>query len=295
MGAWKSKDLGLGAETLGGVHQALEFLRANNLEGRELARGKVGVIGGGNSAVDAARVARRQQGVESVTILYRRTPEEMPAFAEEVQAAFQEGIRVEPLTSPLRVLGQGENLTGLVCLRNRPGKREASGRRKPVPLPGSEFSLPLDTLIVAVGEEPEVDHLASAGVDMTPEGTVRADSMTLQTSRPGVFAGGDLATGPGTVVEAVAAGKRAALMIDRYLKGEELRKPVQPRLPAAFLEGPASVEAETGAAKRAKPVLLPAEARLQTFAEVEACLAAEEAGLEAGRCLRCDLEFTRKQ
>ena len=293
-GAWKSKDLDLGAEAPKGVHPALEFLQANNLEGRELAKGRVGVIGGGNAAVDAARVARRQKDVESVTLLYRRTPEEMPAFAEEVQAAIQEGIRVEPLVSPLRVLQQGGRLTGLLCLRNRPGERQASGRRKPVPLPDSEFHVPLDTLIIAVGEEPEVESLSSAGMEMTPEGTIRADSVTLQTGRAGVFAGGDLATGPNTVVEAIAAGKRAALMIGRYLKGEELKQPAKPRLPGIYLEGSPSAVPEMMPAKRVKPLHLPAEARFQSFAEVESGLSAEEAGFEAQRCLRCDLEFTPK-
>jgi NADH-quinone oxidoreductase subunit F len=294
-GAWKSKDLFLGAEIPKGVHQALEFLRANNLEGRELARGKVGVIGGGNAAVDAARAARRQKDVESVTILYRRTGEEMPALAEEVQAAFQEGIRVEPLISPLRFLHQEGRLTGLACLRNRPGERQASGRRNPVPVPDSELDVPLDTLIIAVGEEPEVESLSPAGIETTPEGAIRADSVTLQTGRAGVFAGGDLATGPNTVVEAIAAGKRAALMIGRYLKGEELKQPVKPRLPGFYLEGSPSAETEMMPAKRVNPPHLPAEARFQSFAEVESCLSAEEAGCEAKRCLRCDLEFTRKQ
>jgi len=131
-------------------------------------------------------------------------------------------------------------------------------------------------------------------VEVTPEGTIRADSVTLQTGRPGVFAGGDLATGPNTVVEAISAGKRAALMIDRYLKGDELKPPVKPRLPSFYLEGTPSADPETMPAKRVKPRRLTAEERFQTFAEVESCLSAEEAGCEAKRCLRCDLEFTRK-
>ncbi len=132
----------------------MPFLQAANLEGKELARGKVGVIGGGNAAVDAARVARRQKEVESVTILYRRTREEMPAFAEEVQAAIQEGIRVEPFVSPLRIVSQEGRPAGLLCLKNRPGEREMDGGENRFPCRAAN-SVPLDTLIIAVGEVPE--------------------------------------------------------------------------------------------------------------------------------------------
>jgi heterodisulfide reductase subunit A len=148
----------------------LPFLQAANLGGKELARGKVGVIGGGNAAVDAARMARRQKGVESVTIFYRRSREEMPAFAEEVEAAIQEGIKVEPYVSPLRIVSQEGGALGLLCLKNRPGEREMDGRRKPIPVPGSEHTVPLDTLIIAVGEVPERKGLSPAEIEMTGPG-----------------------------------------------------------------------------------------------------------------------------
>lgn len=243
--------------------------------------------------MDAARMARRQKGVESVTIFYRRSREEMPAFAEEVEAAIQEGIKVEPFVSPLRVVSQEGRAVGLVCLKNRPGEREIGGRRKPVPLPGSEHTVPLDTLIIAVGEVPERKGLSPAEIEMTAQGNIRVDPVTLETGRAGVFAGGDVATGPNTVVEAIAAGKRAALMIDRYLRGLKMKQAGKAQLPSVFLEPPPSPPPDPFQSRRVKIPLLPAEARAQSFAEVENCLSAEEAGAEAKRCLRCDLEFTQ--
>ncbi len=292
-GAWESKELDLGQTGLSGVYEALPFLQAANLEGKELARGKVVVIGGGNAAVDAARVARRQKEVETVTILYRRSLEEMPAFAEEVEAAIQEGVRIEPSVSPLRIVSQGGRPIALECLRNRPGERELSGRRKPVPIPGSEHTVPLNTLIIAAGEVPELKGLSSPEMEITEQGTIRVDPVTLETGRPGVFAGGDVATGPNTVVEAIAAGKRAALMIDRHLRGAKMKQPGKPLLPSFFLEPLPSAAAGPPQSPRVKIPLLPVESRALSFAEVEKCLSVEEAGSEAKRCLRCDLEFTQ--
>ena len=280
-------------EKKSGVYEALPFLRAWNFEGKGLAKGRVGVIGGGNSAVDAARAALRQKDVDSVTILYRRTLEGMPAFAEEVRGAIQEGIRIEPLVSPLRILSRDDSLTGLVCVRNRPGEREATGRRKPVSVPGSEYSLSFDTVIVAVGEEGSREGLSSPGIEVTEEGTIRVDPATLQTGLPGVFAGGDAATGSNTVVEAIAAGKKAAVMIDRYLRRVELKQPVKAQLPEFYLPPVAINDQELVHARRARPRLLAFESRIQNFAEIEMSLSIEQATREARRCLRCDLDFTR--
>ncbi len=289
-GAPKSRRLDWQKESMGGVYEALPFLRAWNFEGRELARGHVAVIGGGNAAVDAARVARRQKGVESVTILYRRTREEMPAFPEEVEAALQEGIRIEPLLSPLRTLMQEARLEGLVCLRNRPGARRPNGRRIPVPIPGSEHAFRCETLIVAVGEGGE----GFFGVELTKEGNIRVDPTTLQTSRPEVFSAGDAATGPTTVVEAIGMGKKASIMIDRFLQGEPLEEPAYPRVPDGYIPA-AAREGEGMPARRVKPLLLSPDPRVQGYEEIEKGISEEEALREAGRCLRCDLEFTEKK
>jgi NADPH-dependent glutamate synthase beta subunit-like oxidoreductase len=167
------------------------------------------------------------------------------------------------------------------------------GRRKPVPVPGSEYRVPLDTLIIAVGEVPERKGLSSPEIEITAQGNIRVDPVTLETGRPGVFAGGDVATGPNTVVEAIAAGKRAAVMIDRYLRGMQMKQPGKARLPDVFLEPPPSAAPDPFQSRRVKIPLLPAEARARSFAEVEKCLSAEEARAEARRCLRCDLEFTQ--
>ncbi len=296
VGAHRSVRLGLDGEDAEGVIPSIDFLKAFNLRGESRVRGHVGVIGGGNSAIDAARVALRQKGVKSVTILYRRTRDEMPAFAEEIEAAIDEGIRIETLVTPLRVLTNGGRINGVECLRNGLGKLDAGGRRTPVPIPGSEFVIGLDTLIVAISEEPQTDFLGvdeSGGIGLGRGGTIVVDRYTLHTGRPGVFAGGDVVTGPNTVVDAIAAGKKAALMIERFLAGEEMRQPVAPRLPHVYVETCESGLEEAEEIQRTPAPRISADLRRQGFAEVELTMSAEDAAREARRCLRCDLEFTK--
>jgi len=295
----------------------MEFLKAFNLRGEELAEGHVGIVGGGNSAVDAARVAIRQKRVRSVTLLYRRTYQEMPAYAEEVEAALEEGIRLETLVSPVKIRYIGAaveegvrvetfvspvkihathgRLDGIECIRNKLGEMDSSGRRRPVPIPGTEFEIAVDTLIVAIGEQPDSDCFASMGIEVGKRGTLHVDAATLCTGREGVFAGGDLVTGPNTVVDAIAAGRKAASVIDRYVRGEQLTEASRAKLPEVYIEpGPLDDEA-SAEAPRAEPAVLPAELRRKSFAEVEKSLSVEHATCEAGRCLRCDLEFTQPQ
>jgi NADH-quinone oxidoreductase subunit F len=293
LGAHKSRRLNIEGEDITGVYPALQFLKTFNLRGERLARGRVGVIGGGNSAVDAARVALRQEGVESVTIFYRRTRQEMPALREEVNEALHEGVKLETLVSPVRIQARDGHLTGVDCSRNVLGEVDATGRRHPVPVPGSEFSTPLDLLIVTIGDEPDIDYIGTMGLEVTDKGRLRINGDTLETNRPGVFAGGDVVTGPNTVVEAIAAGKKAAVMIDRYLRGEDLKKPASVRLPQTYVE-PVVVDQDAMLkTERASPPCLPLEVRRRSFAEVELALTVEEARQEARRCLRCDLEFTQ--
>jgi NADH-quinone oxidoreductase subunit F len=291
LGAHKSRRLNLAGENLSGIYPAIQFLKAFNLSGKSLARGHAGVVGGGNSAVDAARVAWRQKGVESVTILYRRARPDMPALPEEVEAAVQEGIRLEALASPLRILSQDGRLAGMECVRNELGPPDASGRPRPVPVPGTEFTLPLDTLIVTIGDEPDIDYISSMGIQVSDQGRLQADPETLMTSRPGVFAGGDVVRGPNTVVGAIADGKRAARMIARYLRGEEMMQPAELCRPSVYVP-PVAPEAAADQAGRAEPPTLPLSLRKESFAEVELPLSEKEAVREARRCLRCDLEFT---
>jgi NADH-quinone oxidoreductase subunit F len=314
-GAHHSYRLGLPGEDVAGVYPSLEFLRAYNLKGEEQAQGRVGVVGGGNAAVDAARVALRQRAVDSVTLLYRRTPQEMPAYEEEIEAALQEGIllqalvspvriryleaavadgvKVETLVSPTKIRSRGGRLTGIECIRNRLGDVDATGRRRPVPETGTEFELALDTLIVAIGEHPDSDVLSKMGLAVDQAGRLRVDARTLQTSREGVFGGGDLITGPDTVVGAIAAGKKAAAVIDRYVNSQQLEILSAITRPTVFVEPAATGSDPVDEAPRAVCPTLPVETRTKGFAEVELTLSGPEAVRESRRCLRCDLEFTQ--
>jgi NADH-quinone oxidoreductase subunit F len=297
LGAHKSLRLGLEGEDARGVIPSISFLKAFNQRGEELARGRVGVVGGGNSAVDAARTALRQKGVDGVTLFYRRTREEMPAFAEEVEAAIHEGVTLEILTAPTRIVTRNGTLTGIEVIRNRLGEMDASGRRTPVPVPGSQFPVSLDTLIVAISEGSDTDCVSVAGanrVETTGKGTIRIEPATLTTNRPGVFAGGDVVTGPNTVVDAIAAGKKAAVMIDRYLNGEPLMRPAERRVPRVYVAPPAQPEA-AAPGDRARAPTLPVKERRRSFTEVERTLGTADATREALRCLRCDLAFTQPQ
>jgi NADH-quinone oxidoreductase subunit F len=315
IGADKSQQLGLEGEDTGGVYPSMEFLKAFNLRGRELAKGHVGIIGGGNSAVDAARVAIRQKKVKSVTLLYRRTSEEMPAYAEEVEAALEEGIMLETLVSPtsiryieaaeaegvkvetfvepIKIDARNGHLADIKCIRNKLRDVDSSGRRRPVPIPGTEFTIPMDTMIVAIGERPDSDYLDPMGLELDKGGRLHVNPKTLCTNREGVFSGGDSVTGPNTVVNAIAAGKKAASVIDRYVYGLELTEPVKVKLPEVFIEPAAVSEEELEDIPRAAPATLDAKSRKKNFSEVEKQLSDEQASREARRCLRCDLQFTQ--
>jgi NADH-quinone oxidoreductase subunit F len=293
MGAHRSRPLNLQGEDAIGVYPAVGFLKAFNLSGRRLARGRVGVIGGGDSAVDAACVAIRQEGVESATIYYRRTRADMPAHDVVIKTALDEGVALETLVSPVRILVEHGRVTGIELVKNRLGDFDASDRRKPRPEPGTERIIPLDTLIVTIGDKPDADFVSLMGVELTAQDSIRTDKDTLATSRPGVFAGGDVVTGPNTVVDAIAAGKKAAVMIGRWLRGEELQQPLAPRLPRSYVESAPPDDEDLVAPERAEPPQLPPVSRIRGFDEVEQSMSVEQALREARRCLRCDLEFTR--
>jgi len=295
LGAHRSRRLHVEGEDGVGVYPSMRYLKTWNLKGENVARGRVGVIGGGNSAIDAARVALRQTEVESVTIFYRRTRGEMPAFEPEIQAALREGVRLEVLVSPAKIQAEGGKLGALELIRNELGEPDSSGRRRPVPVKGSEYKVALDTLIVAIGEQMQTfEPRGSQGVEITAWGTVTVDRDTLATGRPGVFAGGDAVTGPNTVVDAIAAGRKAAMMIDRFIRGEELLQPVRAQLPSTYIP-PCTVGEDVATAPRADCPTVPVADRGRSFVEVERSLSGEEAQREAGRCLRCDLEFTQQQ
>jgi len=220
-GAQVSRKLGIPGEDLKGVFHAVEFLRHVSLGKTVDIDEKVAVIGGGNSAIDAACTSLRL-GAKEVTILYRRSRNEMPALPHEIEAAKEEGVKFHFLVAPTQIIGEEGRIKIIECLRMELGEPDASGRRRPVPVQGSEHTYEVDTVIAAIGQLPETSCLPSILLDERAR-AISVDSLTLETKIPGVFAGGDIVTGPASIIEAVGAGKRVAVSIDRYLNGEDLR------------------------------------------------------------------------
>jgi NADH-quinone oxidoreductase subunit F len=292
-GSHTSKKLDLPGDDVDGIIPGIKFLKAHNLEQKPLARGRVGVVGGGNSAMDAARVAIRQPGVESVTIFYRRTEDSMPAYREEVEAGLAEGIKIEELVTPVGVQNNNGKLTGIQFLRNKLGAKDSSGRGKPVPIKGSEFDVPLDTLIVAISEEPDATGIQEIG--KTSWGTITINAESYLTNKPGVFAAGDVVTGPNTVIESIAAGKHAATMIDRYVTGKLMKILPKVKLPTVYVEPVTTTEDEGTEVIRLEVPVLPVIQRKACFLEVELCPNEQQVLVEARRCARCDLDFTQPQ
>jgi heterodisulfide reductase subunit A2 len=229
-GAHRSLTLGLaGEDILDGVMDAVTFLNQVSQGEDTGCRGRTLVVGGGNVAVDAARCARRLPGCE-VTLVYRRTRDQMPAYAEEITGALEEGVTLVELAVPVALASENGRITRVTCLKNELGPPDASGRQRPVPIPGSEFTLACDTLIPAIGQMPDVTGLDTVpGLDITANNRVRVDAQTFETGVPGVFAGGDLVLGPATVVEAIAQGRKAARQIHAFV--QQLGRPDQPDQP----------------------------------------------------------------
>jgi formate dehydrogenase beta subunit len=278
VGAHQGMRLAVEGETLPRVIESAEFLRRVNLGEQVPVGERVGVIGGGNVAIDAARIPLRL-GSKKVTIFYRRTRAEMPASNEEVEAALEEGIEIVYLTAPSKVTRQNSTLQ-LELIRMELGEPDASGRRSPAPIKGSEFTVELDTLIAAIGQRPEIPK--EFKVDLGRGNTVKVDAR-MATSRHGVFSGGDCASGPASVIEAIAAGRKAAESIDRYLggKGDISESLVPPEEAVYWLDGHFPPE------KLATLTHLSPEASIKSFAEVEAGFDQETATAEAMRCLQC--------
>jgi glutamate synthase (NADPH/NADH) small chain len=222
--------LDIPGENLNGVYSANEFLTRINLMKAYLfpeydtpikVGRRVGVIGGGNVAMDAARCALRL-GADEVHIVYRRSRAEMPARLEEVENAEEEGVILKLLTNPLRFAGNQQGwVTSMECIEMELGEPDESGRRRPVPKSGSEFTIDVDTVVVALGTSPNpLVPKTTAGLDTTKRGTVVADEETGKTTRPAVWAGGDVVTGAATVISAMGAGKKAAASIDAFFRGQ---------------------------------------------------------------------------
>jgi len=281
IGAHQGLKIGVEGEDVPRVIECVNFLRDVSL-GKQVKLGdKVAVIGGGNAAIDTARTALRL-GTKEVSIIYRRTQAEMPASREEVKEALEEGVKIHYLAAPSRIISQDSRVE-LESIRMELGAMDASGRRRPEPIKGSEFTMSFDTIIAAIGQRPEIPHQFSLA---TGRGNViEVDSDTLATSREGVFAGGDVVTGPASVIEAIAAGRQATISIDKYLGGsgniDEVLAPP---------EGVFAPLEEAEEKRRPEMPTLAVEKRLGNFNQVEPGYGEEMAIEEAMRCLRCDLE-----
>ncbi len=284
IGAHKSLKMGVEGEELSGVIDGVTFLREVNLGLKPSLGEMVVVVGGGNVAIDAARTALRL-GAPKVAILYRRSREEMPADPVEVEQALEEGIEISFLVAPTRIKREN-GLLSVTCIRMELGEPDASGRRRPVPVAGSEFAEKYDTLISAIGQVPQTP--GDFHVQVGRGSTIQVDPLTLITNRTGVFAGGDVVTGPSTVTEALAAGRMAAYRIDEYLQHQY---PAAGREAATSLEGkltPHTIEMIRKIGRLDPPVLAP-EARMKDFQPIEHVYDWEAAINEARRCLRCGM------
>jgi formate dehydrogenase (NADP+) beta subunit len=296
IGSHKSSPLGIKGEDDGieGVFGGgIDFLRDINL-GRELRLGEnVVIVGGGNTAIDCARTCLRM-GAPKVSIVYRRTESEMPADPEEVEDAREEGVDLHFLTQPVGILALNKKMTGLKCIRMQLGDSDKSGRKRPVPVPGSEFVLEADTLIPAIGQTAALDFLSPEdGIEITRHATIRVDPSTMMTSRSGVFAAGDAVSGPLTVVHGLAGGKRAARMIHEYVTTGTCAPPdsqwIEDLIARIEQDRGVLVTARTpgregGKVSNAK--LDPRE-RIASFREVDSGLTQKSSFIEASRCLRC--------
>jgi len=284
LGAHEGSKMRVSGEETEGVMECVSLLRDVSL-GKKVNLGKkVAVVGGGNAAIDACRTALRL-GAEDVTLLYRRTRDEMPAAKEEIEEAISEGVHIDYLVAPTGISRDNGHID-IECVRMQLGETDPSGRRRPEPIPGSKFKDNFDTVVGATGQLPRVPD--SFGLELNVNGTVLVDPDTLATGIDGVFSGGDSVSGPASVIEAIAAGRQAASSIDRYLGGTGtiLETLVPPEDTTGLLE---AVEEDEGKYRPAMPEL-PLSKRLKGFNLVELGLTEDDAIEEANRCLRCDLE-----
>jgi NADPH-dependent glutamate synthase beta subunit-like oxidoreductase len=290
-GAHKSLKLGIPGEEMKGVYDGITLLKDVNL-GKKIQLGKrVTIIGGGNVAIDAARVARRF-GVKEVSILYRRSEEEMPAYREDVEAAKAEGIEIHYLTSPTRIMGKDGKVANVECVRTKLGEADESGRRRPEPVKGSDFVIEADTVVPAIGENPDLSFLDAEEFDWAENKTIRIHPRTMMTDIEGIFAGGDVVSGPASVIEAMAAGRKAAFSIDRYLRGESL----EDEEPHPRTIGIEDVDVDRFPQReRQRMSALPMEERVKGIKEIEPGFTEMEALCEADRCFQCGLFPKRRE
>jgi NADH-quinone oxidoreductase subunit F len=284
VGAHQGTSMGIEGETTPKIVDGIDFLREVNL-GKEVKVGeKVLVVGGGNVAIDASRTARRLKAKE-VTIVYRRTRAEMPASKEEIDEALEEGVEIVYLATPTKAMSVNGNVK-VEFIRMELGDVDQSGRRRPVPIAGSNFTSEYNLIVKAIGQESLVP--GTYGLVVEKGGRIKVDPDTLATSRKGVYAGGDAVSGPASVIEAIAVGRQGAVSIDKYLGGtgniEEVLAPPE-EAPAPF-----NLKEAEGEKYRPPIKMLPLDQRLKGYAQVVLGFDQNKAKMETARCLRCDLE-----
>ncbi len=290
-GAWMPRQMGIEGEDLEGVIKGVRFLK-EVAEGKQPAIGpRVVIVGGGNVAVDTARTAIRLSNVKEVIIAYRRDRNAMPASKEEIEAAEAEGVKFMFLTNPVRIIGENGRLKMVECIKMQLGEPDSSGRRRPVPIEGSEFKLETDTLITAIGQRPNTsilkDDPIGKDLEISRRGTLVVNPDTYQTNIPFIFAAGDAVLGPKRVVDAIGTARLAARSIHLYLKKKEITPP-----PEMLKEPLTDIEVDNqkviSIPRQPMPERSVAE-RVNDFEEIELGFDEETALKEAERCLNCGL------
>jgi heterodisulfide reductase subunit A len=295
-GAWDNMKLNIPGEDLKGVLTATEFLHKINSNQKVSLGKRVAVVGGGNAAVDAVRTARRL-GSEAF-IVYRRSRQEMPALEEELVEAEEEGVVINYLTTPVKLIGKSGRVTEMECIKMKLGEPDASGRRRPEPIKDSEYRIKVDSVIPAIGQRPIVDYLSKEkGINFTRWNTIEVDMDTQSTGVKGIFAGGDAVLGPATVVEAISHGRRSALAIDKYLLGVD-KDPSTPDLVRQIYEeflpdrpsityNDLALEKTPEKVDRNEMGQIPLKKRIGSFQEIFTTYDEAAAIAEANRCLNC--------
>ena len=283
VGTQECVQLGIEGEDLDGVYAGLDYLHRVN-QGEQVALGnRVAVIGGGNVAMDAVRSARRL-GAEKAFIIYRRGLEEMPANAEEIEECRQEGIPINMLSQPVRFIGENGRLKAIACLKMQLSEPDESGRRRPEPVAGSEFTIEVDSAISALGQEADWSCLTEeCACTLSDWGTMNVDVLTLQSDDPDIFAGGDAVRGPQSIIEAIADGRQAAISIDRFIRGRDLKLGRGEELKI-------NTNPQKEVYNKIDPVQMPrldAQQRVNSFDEVQQGLTEEMVIQEAKRCINC--------
>ena len=283
-GAHKAEKLGIPGEDLLGVIHGVTFMQKVNLKEPMKIGQRVAVVGGGNTAMDTARSSFRL-GAQEVFILYRRTKEEMPVDLRELEEVEEEGIKIHYLTQPIQVLSKdGMKVSGVRCIRNRLGEPDKDGRRRPIPIEGSEFEIDIDLLIPAVSQSPDISFLPEEiGLEISRWDRLAINPETFETNIPGIFAGGDFVTGPRDVIKVIADGRKAALSIHTFLGGEVVQK--RPAYFIPVLE--VKIDPDLEKMPRQKIDTLPLKERKSIDKEVELGFQKDAVVQEAKRCLQC--------